>query len=66
MSGFHGSNIGKWQPGTDEILVIFGIGERLPTSVAVAFQMGEVGREGAIQMAWMDRISIRTPTLSMS
>ena len=62
MSGFHGSNTGRWQPGTDEVLVVLDIGGRLATTVPVAFQMGEFGREGAIQMAWMDLISIRTPT----
>ena len=62
MSGFHGSNTGRWQPFTDEVLVVLGIGGRLAITVPVAFQMGEVGREGAIQMAWMDLISVRTPT----
>ena len=44
------------------MLVALGIGGRLATTVSVAFQMGEDGREGAIHMAWMDLISIRTPT----
>ena len=41
---------------------VLGIGGRLVTMVPAAFQMGEAGNEGAIQMAWMDLISIRTPT----
>ena len=45
---------------------MLGIGGRLPTTAAVMFQLGEVGREGAIQMAWIDLISIRTLTWSMS
>ena len=63
MSGFHGSKTGRWQPGSDEILA--GIGGRLATALPVAFQEGEGGREGAIQIAWIDLISLYTPTCNV-
>ena len=47
-------------------MVILVMGGRLATALPVAFQVGEDGREGAIQIAWIDLISLYTPTCLMS
>ena len=43
------------------LLVLILVG-RLAMEALVAFQVGEADREGAFQMAWMDLISLNTPT----
>ena len=43
------------------MLVLILVG-RLAMEALVAFQVGEADREGAFQMAWMDLISLNTPT----
>ena len=46
----------------EEVLLVLMLVGRLAMEALVAFQVGEADREGAFQMAWMDLISLNTPT----
>ena len=46
----------------EEALLVLMLVGRLAIEALVAFQVGEADREGAFQMAWMDLISLNTPT----
>ena len=46
----------------EELLLVLMLVGRLAMEALVAFQVGEADREGAFQMAWMDLISLNTPT----
>ena len=46
----------------EEALLVLMLDGRLAIEALVAFQVGEADREGAFQMAWMDLISLNTPT----
>ena len=46
----------------EEALLVLMLVGRLAMEALVAFQVGEADREGAFQMAWMDLISLNTPT----